>query len=56
MIGMRARLLFVVKGIGKRNKYHNALAGNGVVREWLSKHDTSEIKPGGIQAMLKRLD
>jgi site-specific recombinase XerD len=41
--------------LGKGNKYRKALAGNGVVREWFSKHDTFEVLRGGIQTMLKRL-
>jgi len=41
--------------LGKGNKYRKALAGNGLVKEWFSKHNTFEISRGGIQTMLKRL-
>ena len=29
--------------LGKGNRYRKALAGNGLVKEWFSKHDTFEI-------------
>jgi site-specific recombinase XerD len=41
--------------LGKGNKYRKALAGNGLVKEWFSEHDSFEIARGGIQTMLKRL-
>ena len=41
--------------LGKGNRYRKALAGNGIVREWFSKHDSLEITPHGIQTMLQRL-
>ena len=41
--------------LGKGNRYRKALAGNGVVREWFSKHDSLEITAHGISTMLKRL-
>ena len=41
--------------LGKGNRYRKCLAGNGVVREWFSSHDSFEINKGGTQSMLKRL-
>ena len=41
--------------LGKGNRYRKALAGNGVVREWFSSHDSFELNKGGAQTMLKRL-
>ncbi|MHA1288624.1 MAG: tyrosine-type recombinase/integrase [Candidatus Thorarchaeota archaeon] len=41
--------------LGKGNRYRKCLAGNGVVREWFSTHDSFEINKGGAQTMLKRL-
>ena len=41
--------------LGKGNKYRKALAPNGVVKEWFTRHDTFEISRGGVQTMLKRL-
>ena len=41
--------------LGKGNRYRKALAGNGIVREWFSTHDSFEIHKGGAQKMLKRL-
>jgi len=41
--------------LGKGNRYRKALAGNGIVREWFSTHDSFEINKGGAQTMLKRL-
>jgi integrase/recombinase XerD len=41
--------------LGKGNRYRKALAGNGIVREWFSTHDSLEIAPYGIQTMLQRL-
>ena len=41
--------------LGKGNKYRKALAGNGVVKEWFSSHDSFELNASGIQMMLKRL-
>jgi len=38
--------------LGKGNRYRKALAGNSIVREWFSKHDSLEITPHGIQTML----
>jgi integrase len=33
--------------LGKGNKYRKALAGNGVVREWFSRHAALEVLRGG---------
>ncbi len=41
--------------LGKGNRYRQCLAGNGIVREWFSTHDSFEINKGGAQTMLKRL-
>ena len=41
--------------LGKGNRYRKALAGNGVVNEWFSSHDSFELNKGGAQSMLKRL-
>jgi site-specific recombinase XerD len=42
--------------LGKGNRYRKCLAGNGIVREWFSAHDSFEISKGGTQTMLKRLN
>ncbi len=41
--------------LGKGNRYRKALAGNGIVRDWFTKHDSLGITPHGIQTMLHRL-
>jgi site-specific recombinase XerD len=41
--------------LGKGNCYRKCLAGNGLIRQWFSRHDTFEIAKGGAQTMLKRL-
>lgn len=41
--------------LGKGNRYRKALAGNGVVRDWFSTHDSLEMTTYGIQTMLQRL-
>jgi len=41
--------------LGKGNRYRKALSGDGIVRQWLSNHDSFEIVKGGAQTMLKRL-
>ena len=41
--------------LGKGNRYRKCLAGNGLIRQWFSKHDTFEVTKGGAQTMLKRL-
>ena len=41
--------------LGKGNRFRECLAGNGIVREWFSSHDSFELSRGGVQTMLKRL-
>ncbi|MFC1994480.1 tyrosine-type recombinase/integrase, partial [Chloroflexota bacterium] len=41
--------------LGKGNRYRKALAGNGIVKDWFTKHDSLDITPHGIQTMLQRL-
>jgi site-specific recombinase XerD len=41
--------------LGKGNRYRKALAGNGVVRDWFSTHDSFEITTRGIKTMIQRL-
>jgi site-specific recombinase XerD len=41
--------------LGKGNKYRKALAGNGLVKQWFTEHDSFELNKGGAQTMLKRL-
>jgi site-specific recombinase XerD len=41
--------------LGKGNKFRKCLAGNGIVKQWFSEHDTFEISKWGAQTMLKRL-
>ena len=41
--------------LGKGNRYRKCLAGNGLIKQWFSKHDTFEVAKGGAQTMLKRL-
>ena len=41
--------------LGKGNRYRKALAGNGIVRDWFTTHDSLEISRAGIATMLKRL-
>ena len=41
--------------LGKGNIYRKALAGNVIVREWFSTHDTFEITTRGIKRMIQRL-
>jgi integrase len=41
--------------LGKGNRYRKALAGNGVVKDWFTKHDSLEITAHGISTMLNRL-
>ena len=42
--------------LGKGNKFRKCLAGNGIVRQWFSGHDTFELSKWGAQTMLKRLE
>jgi integrase/recombinase XerC/integrase/recombinase XerD len=41
--------------LGKGNRYRKALAGNGVVREWFTQHDSLEMTAEGVRTMLRRL-
>ncbi len=41
--------------LGKGNKFRKCLAGDRVVRQWFSNHNTFEITPRGIQVLLQRL-
>ena len=41
--------------LGKGNRYRKALAGNGIVQQWFTSHDSFELNKGGAQTMLKRL-
>jgi integrase len=41
--------------LGKGICYRKALAGNGIVRDWFSRHDSLGITTDGISTMLKRL-
>jgi len=45
----------VVVVFGKGNRYRKCLAGNGIVKQWFSEHESFEISKGGAQTMLKRL-
>jgi len=41
--------------LGKGNRYRKCLAGNGLIRQWFSEHNSFEVTKGGAQTMLKRL-
>ena len=41
--------------LGKGNRYRKALAGNDLVRQWFSEHDSLELTAEGIQIVLKIL-
>jgi len=41
--------------LGKGNRYRKALAGNGLVRDWFTKHNSLGITSDGISTMLQRL-
>ena len=41
--------------LGKGNRYRKALAGNGVVKNWFTKHDDLGITSREIRTMLQRL-
>ena len=45
----------IVIVLGKGNRFRKCLAGNGVVKQWFSQHDSFEITPRGIQVLLQRL-
>jgi len=42
--------------LGKGIRYRKALAGNGIVREWFSEHNSFDLDASGVQMMLKRVD
>jgi integrase/recombinase XerD len=39
--------------LGKGNRYRKALAGNGIVKDWFSEHDSFGLTSEGIQTVLK---
>jgi integrase/recombinase XerC/integrase/recombinase XerD len=39
--------------LGKGNRYRKALAGNGIVKDWFSEHDSFGLTAEGIQTVLK---
>ena len=41
--------------LGKGNKFRKCLAGDGLVKQWFSSHNSFELTSRGIQIMLKRL-
>lgn len=41
--------------LGKGNRYRKCPAGNGLIRQWFSEHDSFEVTKDGAQTMLKRL-
>lgn len=41
--------------LGKGNRHRKALAGNGMVRQWFSEHDSFGLTAEGIQTVLKIL-
>jgi len=41
--------------LGKGNRFRKALAGNGIVKDWFSKHDSFDISIYGIKVMIQRL-
>ncbi len=41
--------------LGKGNRYRKALAGNGIVKDWFTRHASLGITADGISNMLKRL-
>jgi integrase/recombinase XerD len=41
--------------LGKGNKFRKALAGNGIVKDWFTTHDSFGITTRGIKAMIQRL-
>jgi len=45
----------VVIVLGKGNRYRKALAGNGIVKDWFSEHDSFGLTSEGIQTVLKIL-
>ena len=45
----------VVIVLGKGNRYRKALAGNGIVKDWFSEHDSFGLTSEGIRTVLKIL-
>jgi site-specific recombinase XerD len=41
--------------LGKGNRYRKALAGNSIVKDWFSEHDSFGLTAEGIQTVLKIL-
>jgi len=41
--------------LGKGNKFRKCLAGNSIVKQWFSEHDSFGMTARGIQVMLQRL-
>jgi site-specific recombinase XerD len=41
--------------LGKGNIYRKALAGNGIVNDWFTRHDSFGITTRGIKTMIQRL-
>ena len=41
--------------LGKGNRYRKCLAGNGLIKQLFSTHNSFDINKGGAQTMLKRL-
>ena len=41
--------------LGKGNKFRKCLAGNNIVKQWFSEHDSFGLTVRGIQIMLQRL-
>ncbi|MFC1995948.1 tyrosine-type recombinase/integrase, partial [Chloroflexota bacterium] len=41
--------------LGKGNRYRKCLAGDGLIRQWFSEHDSFEVTKGDAQTVLKRL-
>jgi len=41
--------------LGKGNRYRKALAGNSIVENWFTEHDSQGITSYGIQTMLRKL-
>jgi len=41
--------------LGKGNRFRKALAGNGIVKEWFTNHDSLGLNAWGISTMLRRL-
>ena len=57
--GLELRISIGKKGVvivlSKGNRYRKALAGNGIVKDWFSEHDSFGLTSAGIQTVLKIL-